>query len=123
MTDRALSEEAMRASLRDITLPPDAAGGWLSDLAMTIGLAGLAALLLALGLRLISQRSKSPRPQTVADRLAAVRELPPEDRRIALLHLLRTVAPDRYANVAQDLYRPGSTLDPDLLEAEVARFA
>ena len=113
----------MRTSLHDITLPPEAAGGWLSDVAMTVGLAALVALVLAGALRLISQRRAALRPRTMADRLADLRGLPPDDRRIALLHLLRSRAPDRYAEVARDLYRRDTSLDLDGLEAEVARLA
>ncbi|MGC3940651.1 hypothetical protein ACOTTU_22860 [Roseobacter sp. EG26] len=123
MTDRALSEAAMLSSLRDIRLPADAAGGIVAELALIVGLSALAALLVAGMLRLVSLRERAPVPQTLTDRLAELRGLREGDRRVALLHLLRSHAPDRYAEVASNLYAPGNELENDALEAEVARLA
>ena len=115
MTGRALSEETMLASLRDIDIPAQAAGGLPADIAMTVGLAGAAALLVAGVLRLLSQKHRSKPATTLQDRLNAARVLPEGDRRVALLHLLRDQSPERYRQVARDLYRPEATLPADLV--------
>lgn len=122
MTDRAMSETAMLASLRDIDLPAVAAGGVIADLAVTVGLAGLAALVVAGLLRLVSFRRHPGSPDDLRGQLAGLAQRPPEDRRVALLHLLRAHAPERYAAVKGRLYEPGGGVDIDTLEAEVARL-
>lgn len=120
MTDRALSEAAMRASLHDIDLPARAAGGFAADLALAIGLGGLGALLLVVLFRLVSLRARPPAP---ADPVAAVYDLPDPARRVALLHLLRARAPERYAEIRGAIYSPGGGIDLATLEAEVRRRA
>lgn len=122
MSDRALSEEAMRTSLHDINLPFDAAGGVLADIAVTIGLAGAAALLVAGLLRTFSLRTRPESPVTIKDRLAQTESLPEDLRRIALLHLLRQHAPVRYAEIARDLYRPQAGVTAQTLQAELDRL-
>ena len=122
MTDRALSENAMLASLHDIRLPTEAAGGLVADVAMTIGLAGVAALLVAAGLRLVSQRIGANGPPSLQDRLAGIQHLPEEHRRLALLHLLRQRAPERYAQIAQELYRPKAGVTAQAVQAELDRL-
>ncbi|MCV3274054.1 hypothetical protein [Roseobacter sinensis] len=120
MTDRALSEEAMLASLRDIQLPAEAAGGLVADLAATVGLAGLVALILAGLIRLLSRSAQRPQRR---DPLAESRALPEAERRVALLHLLRARAPERYAAIRGEIYAPGGGVDLATLEAEVRRHA
>lgn len=122
MTDRALSEASMLASLRDIHLPAEAAGGLGADIAMTIGLAGLLALVVAGGLRLLSLRRRPGARPGLHDHLALARALPEAERRVMLLHLLRDRAPDRYAALARDLYRPGAALPVAQLETELERL-
>ena len=121
MTDRALSEAAMRAGLQDISLPAQAAGGVLADLALTVGLAGLAALALGVVLRAFSRRK--PRYESTSDALSALRDLAEPERRIAMLHVLRARAPERYAQLTRDLYRADTSLSLAALEAEVKRLA
>lgn len=123
MSDRALSETAMLTSLRDIRLPVDAAGGLPADVAVTVGLAALAALIIAGTLRVLSQRKKPARPVSLQTRLTGLSQMPDGERRIALLHLLRAHAPDRYAALRGDLYVPGGGIDLGALEAEVRRLA
>lgn len=122
MTDRALSEEAMLASLRDIALPSHAAGGLAADVFMTIALAGIAGLVVAGVLRLFSLRRIARPEPTIRDRLESVRALPDADRRIALLHMLRRHAPERYREIARDLYRPQSAVTAQRLEVELERL-
>lgn len=120
MTDRALSQEAMLASLRDIRLPDTGAGGWPSDFAVAVGLAGAAALLVGLAVRLISQRRRVHMPPTPRQQLDAALDLPEADRRTALFQILRTQAPERYLALTRDLYSPHGAPDTRILEAEVA---
>ncbi|WP_299672006.1 hypothetical protein [uncultured Roseobacter sp.] len=120
MTDRALSEEAMLASLRDIHLPAEAAGGIAADVAAVIGLGCLGALFFAGLIRLLSLRVRKPAP---ADPLVAVQDLPEAERRVALLHVLREAAPERYAAIRGAIYAPGGGVDLATLEAEVRAHA
>lgn len=123
MSDGALSEAAMRASLIDIRLPAEAAGGIWADLAIAIGLAGLLAVVVAALFRLAGQRRPAPTAPNVQERLADIAVLPAPERRVALLHLLREQAPERYADLSPGLYRPGGGPGLDELTAEVARLA
>lgn len=121
--DRAMSETAMLASLRDIHLPDVAPAGMAADIAATVGLAALAALVVATLLRLVSlQRTPAPKDDLRVE-LARLKREPDAVRRVALLHLLRARAPARYAEIRGTLYRPEGGLDTDDLEAEVARLA
>ena len=122
MTDRARSEAAMLSSLHDIQLPELAPGGVAADIAVTVGLAALAALLVAGLLRLVSIK-RGTRPQDgLQAELIRLRSQPEAARRVALLHMLRERAPDRYARVKGALYRPDGGIDTDALEAEVGRL-
>ncbi|WP_341232955.1 hypothetical protein [uncultured Sulfitobacter sp.] len=121
MTDQAMSEAAMLISLRDITLPVDAAGGLGADIAATVGLAGILALIIAGMFRLFSMRRPAA-ASPLRGQLFAIREMPDDARRIALLHLLRQAQPERYAVIKCALYQPGGGVDIDTLEAEVARL-
>lgn len=118
-----MSEAALRASLIDIRLPSDAAGGVWAELIVAIGAASLLAVGIAALVRLLGQKRAVSHAPTMSDRLAEIAALPPTDRRVALLHLLREVAPERYAELAPALYRPESAPDLDHLTAEVARLA
>lgn len=120
MTDRALSETAMLAGLRDIRLPVDAAGGGLGDLAAAMALAAGAALIVLQILRLFSLRRSAA--LTGPDRLAGLDDLPEDARRVALLHFLKDRAPDRFAPLKSRLYSRENPLDLPELEAEVARL-
>jgi hypothetical protein len=121
MTDRAMSESAMLASLRDITLPDLTTAAIAADVAVTVGLAALAALLVAGLLRLVSLRRRPARLNGIEQTLARLRAEPEGARRVALLHMLRAQAPERYAELSGALYRPDGGIDTDALEAEVAR--
>ncbi|WP_299964113.1 hypothetical protein [uncultured Roseobacter sp.] len=122
MTDRAISEAAMLASLRDIRLPEIAAGGTLAEVAAVIGLASVAALLLVGVIRLLS-REKQPQATGSETGLAALAHLTGAERRVALLHLLRARAPERFAAIKGEIYTPGGGIDLETLEHEVRRCA
>lgn len=122
MTDRAISKEAMLTSLRDIRLPAEAPGGAAADLAVAVGLACLLALMFAVILRALSFKRGQKKRVTLQDRLAALAGRPEEERRLALLHLLRAHAPERYAAVKGALYKPSGGVDVATLEVEVARL-
>jgi len=118
MSDEAERAQTMLAGLRDIRLPAEAAGGALADMAAAVALGAFAALLIAGLTRLIGRRvRRGAAPE--ADPLDALAELAPDDRRVALLHLLRARDPERYARLRQNLYRREAALDLAALEAEV----
>jgi hypothetical protein len=121
MTDQAMSEAAMLISLRDISLPVDVAGGVVADVAVTVGLAGVLALIIAGMLRLFSMRRPAA-ASPLRGQFLAIREMPDDARRVALLHLLRQAQPERYAAIKGALYQPGGGVDIATLEAEVARL-
>jgi hypothetical protein len=121
MTDQAMSEAAMLISLRDITLPVEAAGGSAADIAATVGLAGILALIIAGMLRLFSMRRPAA-ASPLRGQFLAIREMPDDARRIALLHLLRQAQPEHYAAIKGALYQPEGGVDIATLEAEVARL-
>ena len=121
MTDQAMSEAAMLISLRDITLPAEAAGGLGADIAATVGLAGILALFIVGMLRLFSMRRRVA-ASPLRGQFLAIREMPEDARRIALLHLLRKSQPERYAAIKGALYQPEGGVDIATLEAEVARL-
>jgi len=118
----AMSREAMLASLGDIRLPVDAAGGVIADLAAVGGLAALAALIAVGLLRGAGSKRAFIRRPTPAERRAALQALQGEERRVAMLHLLKELAPHRYAAFGGRLYLPdGVPLNE--IESEVSRLA
>jgi hypothetical protein len=121
MSDQAMSEAAMLISLRDITLPVDAAGGAVADIAVTVGLAGVLALIIAAVLRLFSMRRPAA-GSILRAQILAINDMPEDTRRVAVLHLLREAQPERYAAIRGALYQPGGGVDIATLEAEVARL-
>jgi hypothetical protein len=114
--ERALT---LLAGLRDIRLPDEAAGGTVAELAAAVALGAVAALVVAGGVRLIGQRAGHVPPAPEGDPLDTLSALSGDDRRVALLHLLRARDPDRYACLRQCLYRRDGALDLATLEAEV----
>lgn len=122
MTDRALTKEAVLSGLQDIRLPPEASGGLVSEVLAVIGLALILAVLISLGARLVTRSPPGrPRKPGLRDRAAALSDLPGEERRVALLHLLKATRPDAFRALAADLYAPGGLPDLAELEAEVGR--
>jgi len=122
MSEGAMSREALLAGLQDITLPIDAPGGLVAEIAATVGLAGLASLILGGVVWLLSQRRMPVRAATLKDKLDAIEMLPEDSRRLALLHLLRDHAPERYDAVSDGLYRPGGGPDLAALEQEAGQL-
>ena len=112
MADRALSEEAMLAGLRDIRLPPDAAGGFAAELLAAVALGLILAVVAGWMLRMLRAAPRlrhAPPPQRAA-------ALSPDQTRLALLHDLKTRRPDIFARYAPSLYRPGGLPDAEELE-------
>ncbi len=122
MSDKALSQDALLVSLRDIRLPDHAAGGILAELAVVVGLSGLCAVGVVLVLRAFSHRTPKSVDVSLATQVAALSDLAEAERRVALLHLLRVHAPARFAELKSDFYRPDTSVDLDQLETEVARL-
>lgn len=115
----AISEATLQATLRDIRLPSEAAGGGLADVAAALALAALLALILSGAWRLAG-RARSRAPKGLK---AALADLPRDEgaRRTALLHLLKAHAPERFAALRGGLYTPGGGPDAATLEAELRR--
>lgn len=103
MTERALDETVVQASLLDIHLPAEAAGGWPAELAAALALGGAVALVIGALLRLLSVGKAAV--STPVD-LAAMTDLRDTERRVALLHILRSKSPERLRALAPRLYRP-----------------
>ena len=123
MSERGLSEEAMLSGLRDIRLPVEAAGGTLAEFTAVVALAAAAALVLGVLVRPFSQKQALVREPSLLERIDALAEESEDGRRVALLHILKAHAPDRFAALHGALYRPGASLDLANLEAEVRRLA
>ncbi|WP_135502925.1 hypothetical protein [Roseovarius aestuariivivens] len=120
MSDGAISKEAMLAGLRDIRLPAEASGGFVSDLAAIVFLAACASLICVGLLRLFSsRRSIVLEPNAFLGSDSDTKD----ERRIALLRRLKAQSPDRFAALRETLYRPDHELDLATLEAEVQRNA
>lgn len=118
MSDGKISEAQMLASLHDIELPAQALGGQIPELFMIIGIAGLSGMLLALLVRTVFTHSRNAGSDTQR-RLRQIHKLPEPERRVALLHLLRDRAPDRYASYQDKLYHSDGGIDLVRLEREV----
>ncbi|WP_120634942.1 hypothetical protein [Ruegeria sp. EL01] len=121
MSETALSEATMLASLRDIRLPPDAAGGVLAELALAAGMAALAAMCVVAVLRLLSVERQLDQTIESGDAHPEMSEWTEARRRIALLHKLRQQDAECYAALKGDLYRPDGGPKLNQLEEEVAR--
>lgn len=104
MADRALSEEAMLAGLRDIHLPAAAPWDATADLLAAAGLGLALALVVGVGLRTVTARRRSPDAGTDA---------PTGERdRVQALFRLKARRPERFALFRPLLYRRGE--QPDL---------
>lgn len=123
MSGQALSETALQAGLRDIRLPADAAGGIVAELAAAIALATVAALVIGLISRLFLGRKPRIVANSLARQLAELDALPEAERRIALLHLLKSHDPPQFATLRDSLYRPDVGPDASALRAALARDA
>ncbi len=121
MADRRLTADDLLSGLNSIRLPSDAPGGLLADSAAAIGLGLLIAICLSALLPFVTKRvSKKPSP-TLNDRIEQARNLPPDDRIVALLHLLKESNPALLADLKGRIYTRGGLPDPHLLETELQR--
>ncbi|ETW12748.1 hypothetical protein ATO8_09403 [Roseivivax marinus] len=114
---RALSEAVLQAGLRALHLPTRTGWEVVADLLAALAVGLFLALLIGGALRLFSR--PATRQPDLAANVLALRALSEDDRRVALLHLLKTRAPDRYARLSGALYRPGGLPEADALEREV----
>ncbi|UUV08152.1 MULTISPECIES: hypothetical protein [Ruegeria] len=120
MSEKALSEATMLASLRDIHLPAEAAGGAVAEYAAVLGIAALASVGCVAILRLLSIRTAANIQLGPSDQSAEQPGWSVDRRRVALLHKLRAQNPKRYAELTGDLYQPGGEPDLETLQEEVA---
>jgi hypothetical protein len=116
MADRALTEEALFAGLRDIRLPDQAAGGVLAEVLAALALGLVVAVVLGLVLRMLTLA----RP-VAATAATDVSTLPEEEQTLALLRILKANAPERYAALRGRIYQAGGLPDLAELRQEVAR--
>ncbi len=121
MSGQGMSEATMLASLRDIRLPAEAAGGLAGDIAVVICFAALAALCVGALVRLLSLRASKRVELSARDRMVALTDLPDPQKRVGLLHLLKELDPAGYGTVKGALYQPSGGIETATLEAEVAR--
>lgn len=121
MSETAMSDATMLASLRDIHLPADAVGGLLAEYAAVVGLSALAAVCVVLLLRLLSIQRVSIRAGPGDADSTKLTDLSDDRLRVALLHQLRDRNPQRYSELAADLYRPSGGPSLSALKDEAAR--
>ncbi len=115
MAERALTEEAMLAGLHDIRLPSDAPGGLLADALAAGGLGLLLAMAVAGLVVFLTQL----RPEETAETDSNARKSEPDGedaRRLWLLRHLKETHPERFADLAPDLYRRGGLPEIETLE-------
>lgn len=117
MSETAMSDTTMLASLRDIRLPAEAAGGVWADYAVVIGLSALIAICVVFVLRVLSTRRPTAR---VGPKVEDVTGWSEDRLRVALLHQLREQDPQRYSELSEGLYRPDGGPSLAALKDEVA---
>lgn len=123
MTDAPLSDAAMRVALLDLHLPSSVPGDAVGELAAAVAFGGLAAVAVAGVLRLITRRRRAHAVEPLTAALDRLAKAPEDVRRVGLLHLLKARAPERFATLRAELYRPGSALTADQLDTELRRRA
>ena len=119
MAERALTEEAMLSGLHDIRLPGTAPGGLAAELLAAAGTGILLAVALAALAALVTRARSAKAADLPAE---APEETDPQDEaalRRALLRRLKRERPERFAEVAGDLYRPGGVPETAALRALV----
>ena len=121
MEDGAISLDALLQGLAGLHLPAHAPGGALAEAFAAISLGLFLAIALGAVLKLVTARSRKAAPESLADRVQALSHLPEAERRVALLHVLKSTAPERYAALRATLYRPEGGPSLDRLEQEVLR--
>ena len=117
MSGRPMTRDTLLAALGDIRLPAEAPGGWAAEALAAAGLGLLIAALIGVALHAVTVRARPARgsPPAIPDALGD------EARSLALLQRLKRERPDRFAPLAERLYRPGGLPDADALERELAR--
>lgn len=115
----------MLASLHDIRLPTEAAGGLLAEVAIAIALGLLSAVALGFVMPVFARRRRPEVEPSLNERVAALRHLPDEARAVALLHLMRSAAPetlpeDRTTLYAVDGFPTAAELETALLGGRAA---
>lgn len=120
MNETALSEATMLASLRDIHLPAEAAGGVFAEYAAVFGVAALASVGCVAILRFLSIQTNAIKSMDPTDELTDQPGWSADRRKVALLHKLRAQNPTRYAELRGELYQPDGGPDLKTLQDEVA---
>ncbi|MEM9552111.1 MAG: hypothetical protein AAGA05_13110 [Pseudomonadota bacterium] len=119
MSEGGISHETMLNGLRDIRLPPEAAGSQVADVFAVAGLSLGAAVLAVLLARSISQAK--PKEPPLVQQIETAAHLHEDDRRVLFLHLLKSRDPAGFNALSDQLYRP-DRIDLATLETEVRRL-
>lgn len=118
----AISEATLLAGLYDIRMPAAAAGGLTANIAVAVGLGLICAVAVSTVLVIFRRPNDRPAPPVdFADRIDRLRLLPDHERQVALLHLMRSAAPEAMPADPEALYRPGGLPAVTALEAELLR--
>ncbi len=117
MSEGRITEAELLSGLHPLRLPETGAGGWIADLFAAIGLALLLGLLVLLALRLVSTRRRYPAAKVpLSDRIAAAKEMPDDDARLALYRLMQERSPASVKRFQSALFDPNEPFDFDMAE-------
>ena len=119
MAEGITTVDAMLSGLHDIRLPEAAPGGMISEILVAVGFGLLSAYLLSVVLGCFVRRPAKG-TGSLADQVAALANLPEDDRAVALLHLIQIHAPSALSAgiYARDGIAPISELEAMLLKSE-----
>ena len=119
MAEGITTVDAMLSGLHDIRLPEVAPGGMISEILVAVGFGLLSAYLLSVVLGYFVRRPAKG-AGSLADQVAALANLPEDDRAVALLHLIQIHAPAALSAgiYARDGIPPISELEAMLLKSE-----
>ena len=113
MAEGITTVDAMLSGLHDIRLPEAAPGGMISEILVAVGYGLLLAYLTSLVLGYFL-RGPATDAGSLTDQIAALADLPEDDRAVALLHMIQIHAP---AALPTELYARAGIPPIDELEA------
>lgn len=119
MAEGITTVDAMLSGLHDIRLPEAAPGGLIAEIMVAVGFGLLSAYLLSVVLGYFVRRPAKG-TGSLADQVAALANLPEDDRAVALLHLIQIYAPSALSAgiYARDGIPPITELEDMLLKSE-----
>lgn len=124
MADHSITRETMLDSLHEIRLPVDAPGGLLADVTAAAGLGLILALILGFLIPIFTTaRAKGALTPDLSARIIALRELPEQERVLALLYLAREVTPAVVVGNDNSIYHRDGLPDAASLEGALLKAA